>query len=158
MDALADTISAGFVRRFEAFLEQARTLAASMSDEEFWTRPYPYGNSAAHLFLHITGNLNYYIGTQIAGTGYVRDRDREFTDQTRRPKDELVENLRRTVEMVQNTARAQSPRDWSLPYQAERSDDPDRFGIFLRCTHHFHHHLGQIIYLAKEHAVRRGEK
>jgi hypothetical protein len=36
--------------------------------------------SAGHLPLHLTGNLNYYIGAQIAATGYVRDRDREFTE------------------------------------------------------------------------------
>jgi hypothetical protein len=28
----------------------------------------------------------------------------------------------------------------------------DRFAMFLRVTTHFHHHVGQMIYLAKEHA------
>jgi hypothetical protein len=27
--------------------------------------------------------------------------------------------------------------------------------MVLRCVEHFHHHLGQIIYLAKEHARQR---
>ena len=26
----------------------------------------------------------------------------------------------------------------------------DRLSIYLRCATHFHHHLGQMIYLAKE--------
>ena len=51
-----------------------------LSNEQFWRKPYPYGNSIGHLVLHMTGNLNYYIGARVAETGYVRDRDREFTD------------------------------------------------------------------------------
>jgi hypothetical protein len=31
-------------------------------------------------------------------------------------------------------------------------DDPNRFGIVLRCVAHFSHHIGQIIDLVKEHA------
>ncbi|MEQ1758803.1 MAG: DinB family protein [Vicinamibacterales bacterium] len=157
MDSLTETVATGFIRRFDAFLEQAQTLAATMTDAEFWTRPYPYGNSAGHLLLHVTGNLNYYVGTQIAGTGYVRHRDLEFTDPARRPKADVLRDLTAAVDMVKAAIAAQSAADWSLPYEAKGSDDPDRFSIVLRCTHHFHHHLGQMVYLAKEHAVRRGQ-
>ncbi len=155
MDELTETVASGFVRRFDTFLEQARALSEGLSEDEFWTRPYPYGNSAGHLLLHVTGNLNYYIGAQIAGTGYVRNRDLEFTDATRRPKADVLRDLAAAVAMVKQTIPAQSASDWSLPYEAKGSDDPDRFAIVLRCTHHFHHHLGQIIYLAREHARRR---
>ena len=55
-------------------------LAEGLSDVQFWARPYPYGNSMGHLVLHLTGNLNFYIGREMAGTGYVRDREREFHD------------------------------------------------------------------------------
>ena len=55
-------------------------LAAPLSDEQLWTRPFPYGNSVGNLILHLTGNLSTYIGAQIGGTGYVRNRPLEFTD------------------------------------------------------------------------------
>jgi uncharacterized damage-inducible protein DinB len=156
MAVLADTVAVAFARRFDAFLEQANTLPADLSEAEFWARPYTYGNSAGHLLLHITGNLNYYIGTRIANTGYVRDRDREFTDTSQRPKTDVLGELATAVAMVNQTIRAQSENDWSAPYSATGTDEQDRFAIVLRCAHHFHHHLGQILYIAREHAVKRG--
>ena len=60
--------------RYAVNLARVRELAAPLAENEFWTRPYPYGNSFGHLVLHLTGNLNYYIGAQIANTGYVRQR------------------------------------------------------------------------------------
>jgi Protein of unknown function (DUF664) len=152
---LSDTIAGALCRRFEAFLHQSRSLCSGVSESEFWTKPYPYGNSIGHLLLHVTGNLNYYIGTQIAGTGYVRDRANEFTDTSRRPKAEVLADLASAVAMVQATIKAQSADDWSQAYSAVGTDESDRFSMVLRCTHHFHHHLGQIIYLVREHVERR---
>ena len=128
---------------------------ADLSEEEFWARPYPYGNSAGHLLLHVTGNLNYYIGAEIAGTGYVRNRPLEFTDASRRPKEDVLLALEDAVAMVVRTVEDQTAEDWSRAYEAHGVDDPTRFSIVLRCADHFYHHLGQIIYLAMAHATRR---
>jgi hypothetical protein len=146
-----ETVAAEFTKYFEQFAARARTLVEPLSDEQFWTRPYPYGNTAGHLLLHITGNLNYYIGAQIAGTGYVRDRDREFTDPLRRPRAEVLRSLDEAVAMVTQTLQAQTADEWTRDYSAAGVDDRTRFGIVLRCAQHFHHHLGQIIYIVKEH-------
>ncbi len=157
MYSLTETVAQAFSRRFDAFLAQATTLSDALSEDEFWSRPYAYGNSVGHLLLHITGNLNYYIGTEIAHTGYVRDRDREFNDATRRPTAEVLSELAASVAMVNQTIHAQSAGDWSAPYSAKGTDEVNRFGMVLRCTHHFHHHLGQIIYLVREHVSRRDQ-
>ena len=63
--------------------------------------------------LHLTGNLNYYIGARIAATGYVRNRDREFTEAARPAKEEVLRNFDRAIELVVDTLRKQSPEDWS---------------------------------------------
>lgn len=156
MESLSENVAEAFIRRFDAFCVQAKALSEGLSEDEFWLRPYPYGNSVGHLLLHVTGNLNYYIGAQIAGTGYVRNRDLEFTDSTKYPKAEVLRDLDAGVAMVNRTIRAQTAESWNAPYSATGSDDPNRFAIVLRCTHHFHHHLGQIIYLVKAHATKRG--
>jgi hypothetical protein len=155
MTPLTETMATAFIRRFDAFLDQTVSLAEGVSEGEFWARPYPYGNSIGHLLLHITGNLNYYIGSRITNTGYVRDRDREFADTVHRPKAQVLADLAAAVSMVTQTIRTQSADDWRAPYSATGTDEQDRFAIVLRCTHHFHHHLGQIVYLAKEHARNR---
>ena len=152
---LTTTIAEGFVRDFLLFAQRFRTQSETLSDDEFWTKPYEYGNSVANLALHLTGNLNYYIGTQMAGTGYVRDRPLEFSDDSHRPKGEVLDALDAAVAMVVQTIRAQSEADWSLPYAAVGADGPDRHAMVLRCAEHFFHHLGQVIYLVKEHTRRR---
>ena len=71
-----------------------------LTDEQIWTRPYPYGNTIGHLLLHLTGNLSYYIAGEIGGSGYVRNRPLEFTDTSRAPKAVLLKMFDGTIEMV----------------------------------------------------------
>jgi len=148
-------MAAALGRQLRAFAAQVRQLATELSDDEFWTRPYPYGNTFGHLVLHLTGNLNYYIGAQMAGTGYVRDREREFGDPSRAPRAQVLQAMDEAVAMVVKTIDAQSAEDWVRDYRAVRTDEPDRVSMVLRCVEHFHHHLGQMIYLVKEHARQR---
>ena len=122
-----------------------------LSQEQFWRKPYPYGNSVGHLVLHLTGNLSYYIGTRVAETGYVRNRDREFNEPQKLPKQEVLAAFDRAIDMVAATALKQAPADWMAAYSAEREpESKNRFAIFLRCAAHADHHVGQIIYLSKE--------
>lgn len=123
----------------------------ALTDEQFWKNPYSYGNSAGHLVLHLTGNLSYYIGTRIANTGYVRNRDLEFTETQRPSKAEVMRKFDDTIAMVIATIEKQKDEDWTLAYTAEREPEAkDRFTIFLRCAVHLYHHVGQIHYLCRE--------
>jgi hypothetical protein len=129
--------------------EKVHDLVGPLSSEELWQRPFPYGNSIGNLVLHVTGNLNYYIGAQIAGTGYIRHRDLEFTD-SGKPKGELLKAFDDAIEITVATIESQSDDDWSAPYYAERADGSTRFAQVLACAGHAYHHIGQIIYLQRE--------
>jgi hypothetical protein len=95
--------------------------------------------------------LNYYIGAHVANTGYVRDRDREFTDKQPPPKEHALRAFDRTIAMVVPPIRNQSVEDWGKPYTAAREPEAaDRFQIFVRCAGHAYHHVGQIVYLTRE--------
>ena len=146
-----ETLSSDFSARYLKLAGAVHDLAGPLSDEQFWTKPFPFGNSFGHLVLHLTGNLNYYIGTQIAATGYVRDRPREFTETDRPAKQEVLKKFNEAVEMVVRTIRTQSAEDWSKEYSATGSDAKDRFGIVLTCVTHLDHHLGQLMYLSFQH-------
>jgi hypothetical protein len=152
MDNLNRTVASGLIHAYRDYAVRAHTLSENLSDEQFWTKPYIYGNSFGHLTLHLIGNLNYYIGAQIAGTAYVRDREREFTEQALPTKAEVLGRLDETVDMEVATLEAQTAEDWSKEYAATGAGDfvKDRFSIYLRCATHFHHHVGQMIYLEKE--------
>jgi len=136
--------------RYNTNLARIRELAIPHTEKPFWTKPYPYGNSFDHLVLHLTGNLSYYIGAQIANTGYVRDRPREFNDPNPPSKDEALRRLDDAVAMVVKTIHAQSAEDWTKPYSAVGSNSSNRLDMVVQCAAHMQHHIGQMIYLAYE--------
>ena len=149
MIELPQTISSSFTAYYQMIRNRIHELVNPLSNEQIWQRPYQYGNSVGNLLLHLTGNLNYYIGAQIAGTGYVRHRDREFSDGGK-SKEELLTNFDRAIEMVVKTIECQSAEDWSAPYSAVGTQATDRFNMVLGCAGHAYHHVGQLIYLQKE--------
>ncbi|MGB8496046.1 MAG: DinB family protein [Candidatus Acidiferrum sp.] len=141
-----------------AFAQEYRTRAADLhkwvdplSAEQFWRNPFRFGNSVGHLVLHLTGNISYYIGAQVAKTGYIRNRDLEFTESRRPSKSQVLHSFDETIAMVIATIGAQSGADWTAACTAEREPEArDRFTAFLRCASHLYHHVGQIIYLSRE--------
>ena len=151
MKEVSETVSVGLAAYYEYIAQDLHKWADPLSNEQFWRKPYPYGNSVGHLVLHMTGNLNYYIGARVAGTGYVRDRDREFTDKRPPQKVEALAAFDRTIAMVVATIQKQSAEDWGKAYTAEREPEAaERFQIFVRCAGHAYHHVGQIVYLRRE--------
>ena len=156
MADLRETVASRLAARYMKLAGVVHELADPLSDEQFWSKPFPFGNSFGHLVLHLTGNLNYYIGAQIAGTGYVRDRPREFAEGARPSKDEVLKKFDEAVEMGVRTIRSQSAEDWSAAYSAVGADAQDRLGIVLSCATHLHHHIGQMMYLGFE--LKRGRE
>ena len=147
MPDLAQTIASDLAARYAKLAGYIQDLAAPLTDQQFWTKPFPFGNSFGHLLLHLTGNLNYYIGAQIAETGYVRDRPREFAESAPPSKQEALKAFDQAIELVLSTIRSQSASDWSTPYGATGVETRDRFDIVLQCATHLHHHIGQMMYL-----------
>jgi hypothetical protein len=150
MPDLPSSLGAVFADRYGANLRRIRELAAPLTEKQFWTKPFPYGNSFGHLVLHLTGNLNYYIGAQIANTGYLRNRALEFTEPNPPSKEEALKLMDHAVAMVIQTIRAQSPEDWSKPYSAVGTNCSNRLDMTAQCAAHMQHHIGQMIYLGYE--------
>ena len=153
---LSALVSASLAQHCERVRLKVHALVEPLAHEQLWHRPYGYGNSAGHLLLHLTGNLSYYIGARIAGTGYVRDRPREFADTSKRPKEEVLGALDAAVDLVLATLAAQKDEDWFLPVEAAGAEDvKDWLSMFVRCAAHLDHHAGQMIYICKELAAPR---
>jgi uncharacterized damage-inducible protein DinB len=125
-------------------------LAAPIGEGQFWQEPFAFGNSFGNLVLHLTGNLNYYIGAQIAQTGYVRDRPREFSDPNPPSKEEALKRFDDAVSMVVRTIRSQYSDAWSAAYSWVGTNSRNRLDMVMQCAAHMQHHIGQMIYLAYE--------
>jgi len=150
MSNLHSALSSVLSDRYAANAARVRELAAPLSNSQFWQKPFPFGNSFGHLVLHLTGNLNYYIGAQMAKTGYVRDRAREFNDPNPPSKEEALKRFDGAVAMVQQTIHSQSADDWSKDYSAVGTTAQNRLAMMVQCAAHMQHHIGQMIYIGYE--------
>jgi len=147
MSDLESTLSSVLSDRYFQNAARVHELAVPLTDKQFWQKPFPYGNSFGHLVLHLTGNLNYYIGAQIAETGYVRDRPREFNDATPPSKEEALKRFDDAVAMVIRTIQSQSSQEWSAGYSGAGTTARNRLDMIVQCAAHMQHHIGQMIYL-----------
>ena len=151
MSVLSESVATALASEYRHRAAELHKWVDPLSDEQFWRNPFANGNSVGHLVLHLTGNLSYYVGARIAGTGYVRNRDLEFSEPRKLPKAEVLRNFDDAIATVIAAIGNQTEPDWTAPYTAEREpDSKNRVTLFLRCASHLYHHVGQIIYLSRE--------
>jgi uncharacterized damage-inducible protein DinB len=145
---LAASVSAEFERYFRHLAARVERAARSIPPEQLWVKPYAYGNSIGHLILHLTGNLNHYIGAGIAGTEYTRDRPREFTETEHPEPEALLERFWAAIELVITTLGKMQDSTYQEPIE---SNPPitTTFGLFLVCAAHLNNHIGQMSYLVR---------
>jgi len=150
LSQLSNVLSAALSHEFRERAADLHQWVDPLSDNEFWRNPFSQGNSIGHLVLHLTGNLSYYVGARIADSGYLRNRDLEFSETRRPAKSEVLGKFDEAIALVLETVRRQSESSWTLAYSAERQPDAtNRLAAFLRCAVHLDHHVGQIIYLSR---------
>src|SRR5262245_14337349 len=97
------TIAEEMNRYLEHLAGRVEKAVRSVPRDKIYVKPFPFGNSIGHLVLHITGNLNHYIGAGIANTSYVRDRPKEFSDPNPPTPDEALKRFHEAVAMVAKT-------------------------------------------------------
>src|SRR5215210_3752066 len=56
-----------------------RELELYPDDKSLWRAVPGLPNAGGTLVLHLAGNLRHFIGAQLGGTSYVRDREAEFS-------------------------------------------------------------------------------
>jgi uncharacterized damage-inducible protein DinB len=151
MSSLQSVAVRDFTRYYQQCSEKIHALVDPLSEQQIWARPYPYGNSIGHLLLHLTGNLSYYIGAEIGGTGYVRNRPLEFAETSHPPKATLLKNFDTALATVSTVLLKQTQEDWAAPFAGKGMEFAgNRFFAFLHCAGHLSHHTGQMMYLCKE--------
>jgi hypothetical protein len=121
-----------------------RELALFPSDEAVWQTPPGVTNSAGTLVLHVCGNLRHFVGAQLGGSGYRRDRDAEFS---RRgvPRAALLDELRAAREEVDAALARLPAAALAGPYPLEvLGVRPATGGFLAHLAAHLAYHLGQL--------------
>ena len=145
---LTACVAEEFARYIHHLAARVERAVRSVPQEKLWQKPFPFGNSLGHLVLHLTGNLNHYVGALIAGTGYVRDRPREFTESSPPPAEEALRRFHEAVALVVRTVRSLDAAGWLTPVP-DQPPIQTCFGLLLVCTAHLNNHIGQMSYLVQ---------
>jgi len=132
---------------FKRDLEKLKQEIASYRNESnLWKVDKSIANSSGNLCLHLVGNLNTYIGAEIGKTGYVRNRDLEFS-QKNIPLVQLVKMIEDTIFVVEDGLSKLNENDLQREYPLlvfKEKTSTEYFLIHLAV--HLGYHLGQVNY------------
>ena len=121
-------------------------IGAYQNEENLWKTDKNISNSAGNLCLHLIGNLNHFIGTHLGNTGYVRQRELEFSLKDI-PKTELIEKIEATTTMVDSVLNQLPEAEMEKEYPLVVFEDKMTTGYFLiHLLSLLDYHLGQINY------------
>jgi uncharacterized damage-inducible protein DinB len=121
-------------------------IKAYQHEHDLWRRAPGISNSAGNLCLHLLGNLNTYIGAELAHTGYVRNRDWEFAAPYV-PRAELLSGIATTRRVVAEALANLTDAQLATEYPLLVWEEPTSLGYLLQhLTTHLAYHLGQINY------------
>ena len=119
------------------------------NEENLWRIQGTIKNSSGNLVLHIIGGLNYLIGTTLAQTGYVRNRDQEFIRKGVERK-ELVTQLEKLIPMINETLNGFTSGDMEAEYPIFFDKPKTSTGyVLMQLALHLNYHLGQVNYLRR---------
>jgi uncharacterized damage-inducible protein DinB len=132
---------------FRRDLEKLK-LEISLYKEEskIWVVENSIANSSGNLCLHLVGNLNTYIGAEIGKTGYIRDRELEFSLKNI-SSNELLAKIDATIQVVEKSLDKLTEEDLDKEYALVVFTEKTTTGYFLvHLAVHLGYHLGQINY------------
>lgn len=121
-------------------------ISLYQKEANIWKTENQIANSAGNLCLHLIGNLNTYIGKEIGGYHYVRNREAEFTLKTV-PKRVLLEEVEKTKQTIIASLNNLQESDLEKQYPILVFENKTSTGyLLIHLTTHLTYHLGQINY------------
>jgi len=136
-----------FERELNKLIEEIKLYP---NEEKIWEVTPGIKNSGGNICLHICGNLQHFIGHVMGNTGYVRNRDKEFSVKNL-PASELIAEIEKTRDAVITTLKATAEIDLEEEYTAFPAHllgkEKLTKGFFLmHLISHLDYHMGQINY------------
>lgn len=121
-------------------------IEAYQNEEMIWKTDKNISNSAGNLALHLVGNLSHFVGAILGNSGYIRNRELEFSLKDV-PKTELIQQIEKATEIVTLTLQNLPAEDLVKEFPGEPLGYKMTTGYFLiHLSGHLSYHLGQINY------------
>lgn len=116
------------------------------NETKLWAIEKGITNSAGNLCLHLIGNLNSYIGSELGKTNYIRNRPLEFSLKNV-PRVELLDKIEDTIVIVNKTLHSVTAEMLQQEYPILVFESKTSTEFFLiHLSTHLAYHLGQINY------------
>jgi uncharacterized damage-inducible protein DinB len=144
---LDNLVKAALIGELEALRDGIREAAQPLGEAEFWKKPIDPGNSVGHLVQHLTGNLNHFVGAQLGKTGYVREREKEFTGTFVPTKAETLQLFNLSVTLFGQVVGGLSAEQLAASYPETRWGTV--VNMLVHLVAHFALHRGQISYIVR---------
>ena len=124
----------------------SKEIETYQHEQQIWATGGQISNSAGNLCLHLVGNLNTFVGKELGGTSYVRDRDAEFSTKGV-SRTELLKKIADTITVVETTLNAMDPArlEEDFPIVVFDKKETIEYMLLHLCTH-LDYHLGQVNY------------
>ena len=140
---LTETLQSLFTRDLEKLRSE---ITLYQQEDNIWKIEKGIANSAGNLCLHLIGNLNAHIGNVLGKTGYIRNRDAEFSLKNI-PREELLTKIDETIAVVKTAIGNISEDDLANEYPVLVFDNITSVEYMLvHLATHLSYHLGQINY------------
>jgi uncharacterized damage-inducible protein DinB len=140
---ITDTLQNLYERDLSKLKEEIGLYA---NEVDLWKTDGEITNSAGNLTLHLIGNLRHFFGAVLGDTGYVRDREKEFSDGGV-SLEELLAGIDQAAADVRSTLEKLTAEDLAKTYPIEVFGHPMTTEYFLlHLATHLNYHLGQINY------------
>ncbi len=140
---LTQTLQHLFARDLEKLKHE---IKAYKNEAAIWLTDKNIPNSAGNLCLHLVGNLNHFIGATLGNSGYVRNRDLEFSSGDV-PRDEMIKKIDETIDVVSKTlgniSSEQLEQEFPIKVFEEKTSTE---WMLAHLSTHLNYHLGQINY------------
>jgi len=127
----------------------AREVESFPDDASLWRTVPGISNSAGNLALHVVGNLRHFLGAVLGNTGYVRQRELEFS-RREGTRAEVAALLETAFAELETSLEALTEASLALPYpQAVLGHQPPTARFLMHVATHLAFHLGQAGYLRR---------
>ena len=141
------TLSSQLIPLFERDLKKlSEEISLYKNEKDLWLLKGDIKNTAGNLVLHLIGNLHFYIGATLGKSGFVRNRDKEFSDKNI-PRENILLSIDELQEMVKKILTSipdeQMLEKFPIDFLGKR---PSTVEMLFIVYGHLNYHLGQINY------------
>ena len=132
---------------FERDLKKLKFEIESYENEsDIWKTDQSISNSAGNICLHLIGNLNGFVGAQLGNTGFIRQRELEFSSKSI-PRVDLLKEIDQTMLMLDETLLKVTNEQLEAEYPIlVFKQNTSTYYFLIHLTTHLAYHLGQINY------------